>query len=155
MVRSSANVSRTSGFNLVLLCTAVVIELSVVVALAMASDEVAEAAPFGRSGTVVLSVAGAVIAVVGAVVGWRGAGGAVRNVTAALVLVAVVIIAVMVMFFVIGGGVTIGLAVLLAHATFSVAMIGRAVLQSAPPGAWQSHRCYLDRGKSSSMSGMR
>jgi hypothetical protein len=135
IVKSSAKVSRTSGFTLVLLCTATLIELAVVALLALASDDVADASPFGRSGTVVVGVAGGVIAVVGAVVGWRGAVGAVRVVAAALLFVAVGIIAVMVMFFVIAGGVTIGLAVLLAHATFSVAMIGRAVLQSAPVGA--------------------
>lgn len=134
MVKSSTKVSRTSGFNLFLLSTAAVVELLLVAALAVVSDEIADAAPFGRVGTVVLGVVGAVIAVVGAVMGQRGSGGAVRAITATLVFVAVGLIAVMVVFFVVGGGVTIGLAVLLAHATFSVAMIGRAVLQSPPTG---------------------
>lgn len=135
MVRSTTKAPRTSGFNLVLLCTASVIELLVVATLAVVSDEVADAAPFGRVGAVVLGAVGAVIAIVGAVVGWRGAGGAVRAVTATLVFVTVGLIAMMTWFFVIAGGVTIGVAVLLAHATFSVTMIGRAVLRPAPASA--------------------
>jgi hypothetical protein len=135
MVRAATAVSRTSGFALVLLSTATVIELAVVAALATASDEVARAVPFGRSGTVTLCVAGAVVAVVGAIAGWRGATGGARAVTAALVFVAAGLIAVLAVFFVIGGGLTLGLAILVAHATVSVAMIGRAVLRSGAAGA--------------------
>lgn len=101
----------------------------------MASDEVADAAPFGRPGTAVLGIGGSMIVVAGAVLGRHGTTGTTRAFTAPLLFVVTGLIAVMVMYFAVGGAVTLVLAVLMAHATFSVAMIGRAVLQSAPTTA--------------------
>lgn len=131
-MRSATGVSRTGGFALVLLFATAAIELLVVAIATAGFDEVAEASPFGRPATIVVAAVAAGIACVGAILAWLGVSGALRTITAVLVFVAVGVIAVMVLFFVIAGGTPIILGVLLAHAAFSLAMIGRAVLRSAP-----------------------
>jgi hypothetical protein len=83
----------------------------------------------------VAATAIAVIALVGTVVAWRGATGMAGGITATVVFGAVGITATMALYFLISGGAPVILAVLLAHTAFSVAMIGRAVLRSAPTEA--------------------
>jgi hypothetical protein len=132
VAKSATGVERASGFTLVLLFATAVIELFVVAMASAGFDEVAEASPFGRSGTIVVAAVAAGIACLGAILAWRGVSGALRGITAILVFVAVGVTAVMVLFLVIAGGTPIILGVLLAHAAFSLGMIGRAVLRSAP-----------------------
>lgn len=134
MAKSSAGVVRTGGFALTLLSAAVVIELGVVAIAGVGFDEVSRASPFGRPGTTVAAIIIVAVALIGAVVAWRGAVDPFRGITAALVLAAGGVLAVMALSFLIAGGTPIIFAVLLAHATFSVAMIGRAVLQSTSSG---------------------
>lgn len=122
--------SRTSGFALGLLVVTAVIQLSVVAVASAGFDEVAGASPFGRPGTAVAAGVIAVVTLVGAVVAWRGGVGAVRAITAIVVFIAVGIIAMMALSFLVAGGITIGFALLLVLTAVSMAMIGRAVLQS-------------------------
>jgi hypothetical protein len=134
VVRSVTEVKRTDGFVLVLWCLAAVIELGGLALASVVLNEVADASPFGSPATAVVAVAGVVIACVGGIVSWRGAGGVLRRVTATMVFAVVGLTGLMVVFFVLAGGPSITMAVVLAHAMFSVAMIGRAVLRSAPTG---------------------
>lgn len=131
-MRSSAEVSRTSGFALVLLFATAVIELFAVAMASAGFDEVAKGSPFGRSGTIVVVTVVAAVACIGTILAWSGVSGLLRGLTATAVFVAVGIVAVMVLFFLIARGTPIILGVLLAHAAFSLGMIGRAVLRSAP-----------------------
>ena len=135
MVKSSAKVSRTSGFALAMFFITTVIELFAVAIASAGFDEVADASPFGRSGTIVVAAIAAGVAVIGSIVAWRGSTGALRGITATIVFIAVGVVALMVLYFVIAGGTPIILAFLLAHAAFSLGMIGRAVLQPVPAGA--------------------
>jgi choline-glycine betaine transporter len=137
VVRSSAGVTRTSGLALALLVVTAVIELLVVAFASAGFEEVSDASAFGPPGTTVAAGVIAVVALLATVVAWRGVTGVVRGITATVVFAAAGIIAVMALFFLIAGGTPIILAVLLAHAAFSVAMIGRAVLRSAPTGTGQ------------------
>ena len=133
MAKSSAQAARTSGLALMLLFTTAAIELLVVAFASMGFDEVADASPFGRPGTTAAVVLIEVTALVATVVAWRGGVGAVRGVSATGTFIAVGIVAMMALFFLIAGGTPIILAILLAHAAFSIAMIGRAVLRRSTP----------------------
>lgn len=128
-VAPATRASRTNGFALGLLLTTALIELLVVAFASAGFDEVADASPFGRPGTAVVSAAIAVVALVGVAFAWRGGAGTPRLITAVLVFIAVGIVALMALFFIIAGGPPIILAVLLALTAVSIAMIGRAVLQ--------------------------
>lgn len=131
MTRSSTGAARTSGLALALLCTTAVIELLALGIAATGFDEVADASPFGERGTVAAALILAVTALVGAVCAWREVSGALRIAVVVLVFAGVGILALMTFFFLIAGGASIIFAVLMAHATFSLALIGRAVLQAA------------------------
>jgi hypothetical protein len=128
-VRSAAGASRTSGFALVLLVATAVIELLVVAIASAGFDEVADASPFGNSATIVVTAVAAGVTCIGAILAWQGVSGALCGITATLVFATVGIIGFMVGYFLIAGGTPIILGVLLAHAGFSLAMIGRAVLR--------------------------
>jgi choline-glycine betaine transporter len=117
-----------------LLVVTAVVELLVVALASAGFDEVSDAAAFGRPGTTVAAVVIAVVALLATVLAWRGVTGVVRGVTATVVFVVDGIVALMALIFLIAGGTPIIFAVLLAHAAFSVALIGRAVLRSAPTG---------------------
>jgi len=134
MVRSSAGVSRTSGFALALFCTTAVVEMLAVAVAGAWFDDVADASPFGRAGTIVVAAIASGIACVGTILAWRGSSGALRGITATLVFVVVGIVLLMVLYFLIAGGTPIILALWLAHAAFSLGMIGRVALQPAPTG---------------------
>jgi len=134
VARSVAVVARTSGFVLTLWFAALVIELGVLAIAIAGFDEVSQASPFGRTGTVLAAFVIVVVVLIGTIAAWRGVSGALRGVVAALVFAAAGVIAVLALFLVIAGGAPLVLAVLLAHATFSAAMIGRAVLRSTSTG---------------------
>ncbi|WP_158277832.1 hypothetical protein [Pseudosporangium ferrugineum] len=104
-------------------------ELLVVAVASIGFDEVADASPFGRTGTALLAVASTVVACVGAVVGWRGASRALQVTTAAALCIAAGLIALTAMVLAINGGNTIIFAFLLAPAALFLALICRAVLQ--------------------------
>ena len=133
MAKSSTGAVRASGLALTLQCATALIELMVVAIAAAGFDEVADASPLGRQGTIVAAVALCVVTLIGAGAAWRGVSGALRTTVAILVFVGVGIIALMAFFFLIAGGVPIVFAVLLTHAALSVALIGRTVL-GAPSG---------------------
>ncbi len=125
-----AETSRTSGFALALLFATGLIELIVVGFAGMGFDEVADASPFGRTGTVIAVAVIAVVSLAGVVVALRGAHATARMVTAVVLFVAVGVVAVMALFFLIAGGAPIIFAILLVLTAVSIGMIGRAVLQA-------------------------
>jgi multisubunit Na+/H+ antiporter MnhG subunit len=71
------------------------------------------------------------MALIGVVVAWRATAGAARVVTAGSVFIAVGIVSLMAVYFVVAGGSTFIMAVLMVLAAVMIGMIGRAVLQ--PP----------------------
>jgi hypothetical protein len=100
-------------------------------------DEVAREAIYGSPGTEVVLAAVLVVVVVSTVLAWRGVRGVARTVAAAALFVSAGLTAALFLGFLTGGAYII-LAVLLAHSTVSIALIGRAVLRSAT--APEGHR---------------
>ncbi|MET0415227.1 MAG: hypothetical protein ABW022_04295 [Actinoplanes sp.] len=123
-----------SGFALGLLVAIAAIQLFVVAFASAGFDEVADASPFGRPGTALVATAIAAVALIGGVVAWRGASGPIRTITAVAVFAAVGVAALMAFALLVAGGPAIIMAILLVLAAFSIAMIGRAVLQPPPSG---------------------
>ncbi|WP_189082062.1 hypothetical protein [Mangrovihabitans endophyticus] len=113
--------------------TAVIPLASVAVASA-GFDQVADASPVGRPGTVLACAVLAVVALAGTVLAWRGTVGSTRTIAAAVLFLAAAVAAALTVFLLIAAGSALGAASLTALATVSLAMIGRALLQAAPHG---------------------
>ncbi|MBG0569111.1 hypothetical protein [Actinoplanes aureus] len=132
MARRTGREARASGFVLSLWCAIVVIELIVTAFAATGFDEVADASPFGRAGTIVVSLAIAAVACVGAVCAWRGAPGPLRVLVAVLLFLGTGLLVLIALFFVIAADVTVILGFLLVPAAVFVGLIGAAVSRSMP-----------------------
>jgi hypothetical protein len=104
-------------------------ELPGVLVLSARLDEVAREAIYGSPGTEVVLAATVIVVVAGTLQAWRGVRGVIRTVAAAVLFVSAGLTAVLLVGFLTSGSFPI-LAVLLAHSTVSIALIGRAVLQS-------------------------
>jgi hypothetical protein len=117
---------------LVLLAVTTLIELFVVAFATAGFEEVADASPFGRRGTLIAAGLIAAVTVAGVLVAGRSGSALLRVITAVVVFLALGIVVVMALFFLLAGGTSIILVVLLGHTAVSIGLVGRAVLQSDP-----------------------
>ena len=131
MARTSTGATRTDSSTLFLLSASVLIELVGVLIAVAGFDEVADASPVGRAGTVLGLAVILILALAGAFVAWRGPAGRIAVVLGITLFAAAGLLTTMVVAFVLGGLTTFILAILLGHATFAVVMIGRALLRPA------------------------
>lgn len=132
MPRGVVKSGHGGGLALFLFTVPAVLEPGVTALATLGFPEVAEASPFGCAGTVAVCLAAAGLAVAGAVLALRGVGGALRSTLAVLLGAAAGLVAVMAFYFLFAGSVVLVFAMLLIHATFSLAMIARAVARSTP-----------------------
>lgn len=132
MAKRSAEARRMDGLALLLWGVPAVIEPLALAFAAAGLPEVADASPFGRVGTVVVAVLTAVLSAVGAILAWRGGSGVFRGVTAVLLAVAAVLVGLMTFYFLFSGAMFVAFGILLLHATISICVLTRAVLQAAP-----------------------
>jgi hypothetical protein len=130
VVGPSAGAAGSGRTALLLWLVPPLIELPEALMLAAGFPEVAEQAIFGTPGTPVVIGAVLVVVVVGAVLAWRRASGPVRVVVAMVLFVAAGLTAALLVGVLIGGAYVI-IALLLAHSTVCIGLIGRAVLPSA------------------------
>ncbi|MBU2664800.1 hypothetical protein KOI35_14960 [Actinoplanes bogorensis] len=128
MARAKAK-GRTDGFSLVIILLTLLIMLFGLVIGALWFDEVADASPFGRAGTVVVAVVMAVIAVASTIVAARGMVAA-RRVASVACFAAAVVALVLALFILLSGGIAISLGFLLGYATLAFGLIGNAVLRN-------------------------
>ncbi|MEV0902377.1 hypothetical protein [Actinoplanes sp. NPDC049802] len=131
-MRGSSADGRMSGFALTLNALFAVIEFGVVAMAAAGFEEVADAAPFGRTGTIALCGVSAVITCAGAVLAWRGVSGPVGALTGILLAASIGLTALLALSLVTAGGAMIILVVPLAHAVFSMATIVWAIRRAVP-----------------------
>ncbi|AEV86663.1 hypothetical protein ACWT_5646 [Actinoplanes sp. SE50] len=97
-------------------------------------EELVQASPYGHTGTVIVTLAAAVIAVAAAVIAWRGIGGTTRIVAATLTFLAAGLVLMLTISLLTSSkGHAMGFSIVLAPGTVFLFWIGRAVLQ-APAG---------------------
>lgn len=119
------------GFALLLWAAPAVIEPLTVAFAASGLPEVADASPYGCTGTVAVAVLASVLSTVGAILAWRGMSGALRGVMSALLAVIAVLLGVLYFSFFFSGAMLVGFGILMLHATISVCVLTGAVLQAA------------------------
>ncbi|BCY08798.1 hypothetical protein [Actinoplanes sp. L3-i22] len=120
------------GFALVLFGLPAVVEPALVAVAATAFPEIADASPYGRTGTLVIGLLAATVSAVGVILAWRGISGTPRAATAVLLGVAAGLVGLLAFTLLLGGGMLLIFAILLIHGTFSICVIAREVLRSAP-----------------------
>lgn len=132
MPRGAVKSGHEGGLTLFMFTVPAVLEPGVAALATLGFPEVAEASPFGREGAVLVCLVSAGLAVAGAVLVLRGAGGALKSSLAVLLAAAAGLVALMAFYFLFAGSVVLAFAILLIHATFSLAMIARTVARSTP-----------------------
>ena len=131
MAKSAAGSGWSSGTALLLWLVSAGIELAIVLSAGAGFDEVADASPYGRPGTVVVIAAVLAVALVGTVLAWRAAAGAWRVPVACGLFVAAGLLLALAIGFLAGGLPAAVLAILPLLAAVQIVLIGAAVLRSA------------------------
>ena len=131
MAKSAAGSGWNSGTALLLWLVSAGVELVIVLFAGAGFDEVADASPYGRAGTVVVIVAILAVALAGTVLAWRGAAGAWRVLVGCVLFVAAGLLLAMAIGFLTAGLPAAVLAVLLLLAAVQIVLIGAAVLRSS------------------------
>ncbi|GGN80408.1 hypothetical protein GCM10010112_55930 [Actinoplanes lobatus] len=122
---------RSGGFTLLMLCTTASILLLTVALLVTSSEDVADATPFGRIGTLVVTVGAALVVCASAVIARHTAVPAVRATAVGASIIAAALVAVMAFLFLFANSAQFAVGLLLACAAVLVALGGRAVAQAS------------------------
>jgi hypothetical protein len=116
-------------FTLLILCTTASVLLLTVALLVTSSEDVAGATPFGRLGTVAVTVGAAVVVCASAAVARRSAGSTPRAIATGLSIAATALVGVLAFLFLFADSGQFAVGLLLACATVLVAMGGRVGAQ--------------------------
>ncbi|BBH66663.1 hypothetical protein ACTI_33480 [Actinoplanes sp. OR16] len=131
MIEQASRRDRAGTFTLVMLSTTASVLLLGVALLVAVSEEVAEAALFGRAGTVAVTVGAAFVICTAAVVATRGAGSRVRAVTLTSSIVVAGLVAGAGFVFVISEGSQLSAGVMSIVSAVLIAVGGREVSHAA------------------------
>lgn len=134
MIGRTVRRARAGGLTLLLMCSAASILLLTGAFGAAASEEVADATPFGRTGTVVVTIGAAVVVCAAAAVAWRTAWSRTRAAVAGLSIIAAVLVATMAFFFLFADPAQVSLGLLLTCAAVLIALGGREAAQASATG---------------------
>jgi hypothetical protein len=135
VAESAAGAEQGNGFTTAVLWVTAVVALGVTAAAVLMSDEIADALPFSRGGTVATLSLIAVFTSIGSfVVGRRTGGLLLRRCLIGLLSAGFGLIALAALTLIAAGGIAVGLIFLLVPAAIEIGMICRALIKSPATG---------------------